>query len=52
MICIHRCVYIYIYIYDIGKVVVSESIIIGIISSAIIIHQTMSEIVFRYTSHR
>jgi len=42
----------YTYTYDIGKVVVSESILIGIISSAILVHQIIGEIVFRYTSHR
>jgi len=46
------CVYIYTYIYDTGKVVLSESISIGKMDSAILIYPIISKIVFRYTKHR
>ena len=42
----------YTHIYDIGKVVLSESISIGKMDSAILIYPIISEIVFRYTKHR
>ena len=45
-VCIYTC------IYEIGKVVVSESIIIDVMGSAIRVHQIIGEIVFRHTSHR
>ena len=47
---IHLCIYTH--IYDIGKVVQSESISIGKMDSAILIYPITSKIVFRYTKHR